>query len=206
MRFHVGAIPESLDFHPETDGWNSLREPSPLLFQLWAMPVAVLNMVVLQALWKLLVPPFQATGGPWVGIGLLLVLLFFIPVHEVIHALAVPSGISEKTIIGAWPQKLLFYAHYDGAMPRNRFLLVFVAPFMVLSVLPVFVAAFIARLLSDGTLPFILHVLVFLNGLAACGDVLAMGMIWKQVPKKALMRNQGWKTYWKLPEKNGASE
>lgn len=207
MRFHVGAIPQNSDFQPDAEGWNALREPSPLVFQLWALPVAALNCLVLFGLWQLLVPPFPESDSRWAGIGLLIVLLTFIPVHEFLHAFAAPGwGLSDKTAIGLWPQKLVFYAHYDGALSRNRFLLVFATPFFVLSVLPIFMAAIMARLTGDGTVSLILQGLVFLNGLAACGDILAIAMIMKQVPPTALVRNQGWNTFWKLPEEERAAE
>jgi hypothetical protein len=199
MKLHFGAIPESVDFQPEEQGWNSLREPSAAMFQLYAVPFAFLNLAVLAALWHL-VPEFKPGGGKAAVIGLLLTLLFFIPVHELLHALVAPgNGRSEKTLIGVWPQKLVFYAHYDGAMPRNRFLLVFATPFIVLSLLPVGVAFIWLQAGGDGAVPFVLQILSFLNGLAACGDALGFLMIWHQVPARAMVRNQGWKTYWKLP-------
>ncbi len=201
MRFHLGAIPESPDFHPEEEGWQSLREPSPLVFQLWALPVAILNVVVLAILWKALVPSLPIKNGALAGIGVLIVLLSFILVHEIIHAVTAPGwGLSNHTLIGAWPQKFVFYAHYDGAMSRNRFILVFAMPFLLLSVVPILIAAFAARLTQDGTIPVILQFLVFINGLCACGDILGIAMFARQIPASAQVRNQGWRTFWKMEE------
>lgn len=206
MRLHYGAIPHSDDFHPETEGWNALREPSPLMFQVWTFPVAVLNLAVLALLWMLC--PFLTTGNPGAfATGAWIVLITFIPVHELLHAIVTPEwGCSNKTLIGVWPQRLLFYAHYHGQMPRNRFLWVFATPFIVLSLLPIPLAMVLSWATGDGTYPMVLRVLSFINGLAACGDVLAMGMILKQIPADAIVRNQGWNTYWKLPENQTPQE
>ena len=200
MRLHIGAIPESAEFEPEAQGWTSLREPSPAMFQVWAVPAAIFNIVLLALLWNL-TSSSTTTQPLLVGIGLIVVLVVFIPIHELLHACAAPGGCrGEKTIIGIWPQKGLFYAHHDGAMPRNRFLLVFFMPFFVLSLLPIPVAALWTYLTGDGTLFMVLQGLSFINGVAACGDILGIAMIWKQVPANAIVRNQGWRTYWKITE------
>mgnify|MGYP003578868581 CR=1 FL=1 len=52
-----------------------------------------------------------------------------IPIHELIHAFASPSfGTSDGTLPGIWPSRLLFYAHYEGEIARERFLGVLAAP------------------------------------------------------------------------------
>ena len=205
MRLHIGAIPESAEFEPEAQGWKSLREPSPAMFQVWALPVAVFNIALLACLWSLVPSANTKTQPLMAGIGIAFVLLALIPVHELLHALAAPGGRhSGKVIIGVWPQKGLFYAHYDGAMPRNRFLLVFFMPFFVLSLLPIPFAALWVQFTGDGTLTTVLQVLSFLNGAAACGDILGIFMIGKQVPAQAIVRNQGWKTFWKVVEQDAS--
>jgi hypothetical protein len=223
MKLHIGAVPESAEFEPEAQGWTGLREPNPVMLQLWAMPVAVVNIIVLVMLWNFahpltmviatqpnLVAPVVYTviaGNMSVttlqpqllAIGIGVVLLAFIPVHELLHAFMAPGrGRGEKTIIGVWPERLLFYAHYDGAMPRNRFLLVFFTPFLVLSLLPIVIAVLWNYVTTDATVPLILLSLSLVNGLVACGDILGIAMIWKQVPADALVRNQGWRTFWKI--------
>ena len=44
-----------------------------------------------------------------------------------------------------------------------------------------------------------LTVLALVNALASAGDVLGMLLIAWQVPAAAVVRNRGWRTYWKLP-------
>ena len=139
MRFHVGAIPID-DFEPD-DSWQSLREPGPLLMQLFALPIAVVLLLVFGVFWKdyLAIEPLEIPSEYTVLFGLATIasLPLLVVVHELLHAVAHPGyGRQSATIIGAWPQKMLFYAHYCGELSRNRFLLVFAMPFVVISLLP----------------------------------------------------------------------
>jgi len=121
--------------------------------------------------------------------------LALVSVHESLHALAMPHyGLTRQTLIGVWPTRLLFYAAHMDAMPRNRFLWVFAVPFLVLSLVPLLGCA----LLQVG--PAAVVVVSVINGACACGDLLGIGMIAWQVPRHALVRNQGWQTWWLRPE------
>jgi len=121
MRLHFGAIPSSPDFTPDTL-WKSLREPSPWLAQLVALPIGIIAAVVVAVLWFAITPlkdipptmPLFAFLVSFAGI---------IVVHELIHVAVHPmSGRSQHSIVGFWPSRMLFYAHYDGELTRNRFL------------------------------------------------------------------------------------
>jgi hypothetical protein len=39
-----------------------------------------------------------------------------------------------------------------------------------------------------------------LNAMLACGDILGTGIALFQIPGSAIVRNQGWKTYWREHE------
>jgi hypothetical protein len=42
-------------------------------------------------------------------------------VHELLHLLAHPkAGLSSKSVMGFWPKQMIAYAHYEGALSRNR--------------------------------------------------------------------------------------
>jgi hypothetical protein len=93
--------------------------------------------------------------------------------HELLHIAAHPAaGRSSQSIVGFWPSRVLFYAHYDGELTRNRF---------------------VAILLSSGWIAFIST----FNAFLACVDVLGAGMVLFQIPATAVVRNQGWRTYWR---------
>jgi len=199
MRFHYGAVTESSDFHPEAEGWRGIREPGPIALQVLAFPV----MVGLLMIWGLFIllfvwpKPFSiqiptaadTMTNCFGGLGLFILI---IPLHELLHTLFHPGwGLTSNTIIGLWLSKGLFYAHYEGSMSRNRFLLVFLTPYVVLGVLPT---------IWMGLFPELMQSLLFFSlwgSVLACGDLVGLGIILFQIPNSAIVRNKGWKTYWK---------
>jgi hypothetical protein len=192
MKFHFGAIPENTDFDPEAEGWASIREPGPCLIQFLAIPVVFIILILLGSLLYLVWPlgPVTLSNALLVVFGLAL-----LPIHELLHAICFPEGLrSPNTIIGFWPTKLAFYAHYEGEMGRDRFLTVFFVPFFGLSLIPIAIIA----LFQWPSLELALLSLV--NGCAASGDIIGIVLIGLQVPRSALVRNRGWRSYWKLQE------
>jgi len=192
MRFKFGAIPNSGDFIPD-EQWKSLREPSPWLTQLVALPLGGMGFVISGMLWLGLtnLNYAQLESDSFLLTGLLL----FVPlivVHEFIHALAHPQlGLSTGSTIGFWPSKLLFYAHYDGERSCRRFVAILGMPLIMLTILPLMVS--IATGLTNG---FIAWISTW-NALFACVDVFGIILLYIQVPPDAICRNQGWKTYWR---------
>ena len=206
MRFHYGAPPENPDFVPEADGWRKMAfDPGPLLLQLLAIPVIALLALLWGNLFFLVLPakftPVQLVSSPIFSLGWLVlftVLLIIIPVHELLHALVHPHwGRSPNTILGAWLSKGIFYAHYEGEMPRNRFLLVYVAPYLVLGLLPLGLLALLGGALWSPGAVVILALVSLFGSLSACGDIIGVILLLFQIPGRALVRNKGWKTYWK---------
>ena len=189
MRLHLGAIPNSLDFEPG-ESWRALREPTPLVAQLISVPIGVVTAAFIAFLWLLMTPVEDAPAfEPW---AILLSFALIVVVHELIHAAVHPmAGHSPRSTIGFWPSRLLFYAHYDGELTRNRFVAILVAPLVVLSIAPLLIAAF-AQLGST----WVAFVSVF-NALLASLDALGAAMILLQIPGTAIVRNQGWRTYWR---------
>jgi hypothetical protein len=194
MRLHYGAIPENNDFNPEAEGWRSIREPGPIEIQFFAIFVAI----GLLFLWGAFLVIFQKeafyiqTSRVEITISTLVLILLLIPVHELLHAIVHPGwGLSSNTVLGLWLSRGLFYAQYESEMSRNRFLCVFVTPFIILGVLPTVLIAMV---------PELMHSLLWLSlfgNLLACGDLLGAGLIFFQIPHSAKVRNKGWKTYWK---------
>jgi hypothetical protein len=190
MRFCLGPIPNSSDFVPD-DSWKPLREPSPWLLQLIAIPLGLGAAVGVAWLWIVLVPlPRFAVESSWPIF--LLSIVGIIAAHELIHMIAHPMfGRSPHSIVGLWPSKLLFYAHYDGELTRNRLVVIFLLPLIVISFVPLAVAA----VAQWGSVAAALVSIV--NALAACGDVLGTILVLLQIPATGIVRNQGWKTYWR---------
>jgi hypothetical protein len=192
MRFHVGAIPETQGFSPDAS-WKPLREPTPWVMQLFALPLGIAVCVAVGALWFLLTPlrelSFNSPGT------LLATFVMIIPIHELIHVAVHPrSGGSDDSILGFWPSRLLFYAHYVGELSGARFIAILLMPFLIISFVPLLACAFTGY--TSGLLAFGSAV----NALCACGDIFAVGLLLFQIPSNARVRNQGWKTFWRVCE------
>jgi Putative zincin peptidase len=197
MRFHLGAIPNSPDFAPDAS-WSSLREPSPWLAQLIALPIGVVAAATLAVFWFLVTPLGHVT--PTISVSaFFLSFAGIVVVHELIHALGHPmAGRSSHSILGFWPSRVLFYAHYDGELSRNRFIAILLMPLVIISIVPLLVAAVIQ--VTSGWAAFISA----FNALLACGDMLGAGMVLFQIPATRIVRNQGWRTYWRKHESHAA--
>ncbi len=102
-------------------------------------------------------------------------------------------GLSDRTVVGFWPTRLVFFAHYEGSMSRNRFLTVFAAPTVLLTGVPVVLA------LAVGVQWWGLAIVALVNVVAASGDLVGLGLLLSQVPGGAIVRNKGWRSYWRMP-------
>jgi hypothetical protein len=192
MRFHLGAIPETPGFSPDAS-WKPLREPTPWMMQLLALPVGVIACVAVGALWFLLTPLRDVSfNSPGMMLGAFVVI---IPIHELIHAAVHPrAGGTDDSILGFWPSRLLFYAHFVGELSRGRFIAILLMPLLIISFVPLVMCAIAGH--SSGLLAFSSA----LNALCACGDIFAVGLLLFQIPADARVRNQGYRTFWRACE------
>ena len=165
--------------------------------QLFAVPIGVGMAAFLIYCWHRIGVPISllVESSVFFRVCLLLSVPALIVVHELLHAVVHPDfGRSRLTIIGAWPSRLLFYAHYSGPLTRDRFVAVLAMPFLVITVLPLAVVA-------TGVLPpgVTMAAAWFstCNALFACGDYFGIGLILAQVPRSAIVQNKSWRTYWK---------
>jgi hypothetical protein len=198
MQFHIGAIPEARDFLPDGT-WRPLREPTPWVMQVLALPLGIIGSLVVGTLWFFLTP-LRGVSLDTVSMEFIaFACLATITIHELIHAAVHPrSGTSSSSILGIWPSRCLFYAHYDGELSRGRFVAILLMPLLIISFVPLLVCAFTGR--SSSLLAFVST----LNALCACGDIFAAGLLFFQVPPNATVRNQGWRTFWKVYDTNAA--
>ena len=203
MRFRLGPIPEEPNFHPEREGWTRLREPGPLAIQLIALPAAFGALLVNGTLLARVVPGGLSAvlaavlGLPaWVW---LVVLLAAFPAHEALHVVLHPDGgLSERSVIGVWPSKAVFYANYEAAMTRNRQLLVLAGPYVGLALLPIGLQALGAASGWDANGIAMLRMLSLVGAVLASGDLIGLALLAAQAPAGAVVRNQGWRTYWRV--------
>jgi hypothetical protein len=195
MQFRVGPPPNLPEFVPSSP-WIALREPNTWVFQLCALPLGLATFLALGALWLLLTPLSGSAFGSMFDS--ILPFLSFVPlivVHELIHAAVHPRyGKSDQTVLGFWPTRVVFYAHYTGELTRDRFIAILVMPTLVISLAPL--AASAAAGLATGLVAWI----SVWNAFFACGDLLGVALLVFQIPRRATVRNQGWKTYWRRNE------
>ena len=178
-----------------------LKEPSPWVLNLLATPVGALAAALLMIGWGHIEvawnfgPSESGIFTPAVIVlaAILIGMAALIAVHELIHAVCYPQfGLTPATLIAFWPSKLLFLAAYYEALPRNRLLLVYLMPFVVLSVLQLLFCKVL------GTSSALLMAVSIVNGLFSGGDLVCVALIAGQVPRRAILRNQGWATWWKM--------
>lgn len=204
MRFKYGPIPEDEVFQPEAQGWSGIREPSPLVLNILAIPTSfILLGVIIYALsfaWEGGYPAIigesieQSKLNPFLVF--LAVLVISIPVHEFVHLFIHPQlGRSEKSILGLWPSGGMFYAHYEGVVSRNRFLAILAAPFLLLAWSPVIILALIGSSVPI-EYALILAMAALVNCVLPSGDILGILLLVSQVSVSACVKNKGWKSYW----------
>lgn len=195
MRFRFGRIPDNPDFFPEKDGWTPLREPKVWLFQVAAGAAGLVAAIVVFYLWKALTAvvtvPEHAVSDSLV----ILSIVGVVAAHEAFHMAAHPgAGTRPASVLGVWPAGLVVYAHYDGPMSRNRFVLMILLPFLALSLGSLAICA------ATGLDSLFVAGCSVLNALFAGGDLVTAGLVLAQVPARAEVRNQGWWTWWRASD------
>lgn len=198
MRFHWGSLPEYGDFQPDS-AWQSFDDngESIWLWQFKALPIAIMNVVIIVLIWIVLTPVeglLREITFPLPIVGFLVCLLSVLATHELLHALAHPrAGLSARTTIGFWPSRMLLYATYGGELSRNRYVAILLVPTVVISFVPIFVA-----ILAQAYNIWLVYITV-LNAFLASGDILAT-RIMLQLPANAVIHNQGQNAYWKVDD------
>jgi hypothetical protein len=200
MRLRFGPVPDDPDFAPEHGGWVRLKEPRFGLMLVAALPVSIVLVSGVLLAWGA-VAQVRGIGGeativvyPVTALLSLLAVGALILAHELIHAAALPSGgLTAATTLGFWPKAATPYVCHEGELSRNRQIAVGVAPFLVLSVVPIIVG------LCFSVAPFWLVALSAVNAFGASGDLIGAGLIAFQVPASGIVRNKGIDTWWRPP-------
>ncbi len=184
------------------EGWKKIKEPSGLFFAfLLSIPFMIINASICYLILFLVNPSYTQIvndflfSGSWsftIRFDYVIYVYLFIISHEVIHLLLIPNFYrSEKTYFGIKPWGGFVFT--TEKLSKGRFLLVTVAPFVVISILiPVILG--LADLLS-GFLVF----LIFLNAFSSSVDMLNAALIAIQVPNGSIIVNNGFETYYRVP-------
>lgn len=177
--------------------WNPLREPSAGTMSLLAIPVSIIFGYLLYLGWSKSIPNLKDIDilGSYVALKLILGFSVLIFIHEVIHLLCHPRlGASSHSIVGIIPKHLMFYAMFNGEWSCRRFIGCLLAPFLVLSILPLILSY------CGAPVPAYWSMISIVNAMAASGDLIAAFLLAKQVPWHASVQNIGWKSYWRVGE------
>lgn len=194
MRFHIGPIPkpELSDMPPGE--WTPMRHDfGPIVMQLFAWPIGCVAFVIVGWLWlhETEVMKHLGTHPAALAAALIVASVALIPIHEFMHAITHPDfGMSRKTVVGAWPSHLLFYAHYDGPRSRERLIVCTATPFLIMTIAPLLISLIIGH--ANVIVAFVSTV----NALASGADIFSICILLWQVPRRTNVLNQGWQTYW----------
>lgn len=198
MRLRIGPVPDDPAFHPEEGGWQKLKTPSFCLLLLLSLPLSLLTTTGVLLVWAALARAHATDANLQVVVTPRRLLVSaaataaLVVVHELLHVAALPRcGLTSGTIVGLWPEKLAPYVAYQGELPRNRFILLGLMPFLVLSVLPMLVG------MLCGWMPWWAVLLSAVNAFIASGDLINTALLLSQTPPSATVRNKGVETWWR---------
>jgi hypothetical protein len=189
MRFNFGDN-NLQTFQPAIEGWQEAASLGKKQVQNYGLVASCLGALLVGVL----------LHGEFVPRGFLLTLLilvFTVPVHELVHALFTPNwGLSSKTIFGVQNGKGLFmpYVYYDDEQPLWHFLLTGLAPTIVLTVLPIMVILItpLSHITRAG-----LGFLSLYNAGIAGGDWVLLVWFSTRLDLRSYVRQKEWKLYWK---------
>jgi len=189
---------ESLGEELQNSGWSTLKEPGNLVSAIiLSIPLMAINLliaiVVIGIVSTISFEEFGLANGSLsmsINLDIIFALLILIVTHELLHLVFIPNFIrSTKTFVG-----ITFYGGFvatEEEIVKSRYLLITIAPFLVGSILLPFILGVLGLLTSTFKL------LILLNAMASSVDILSFLLIVKQVPAKAIVKNNGPKTYWK---------
>ena len=189
LRWHLGPMPAGEP--PDPAVWRALREPRrPGLALLLSLPLGLVAAAGLLTLAAHLTPGRQVSFQ--INLATVAALAVLVPLHELLHALALPDPLrSPRIVVGCWPRLGLVYVHFTGELSRNRALWVSLCPLLGLSAASLGLAR-----LHPPAAGFYLGLGV-VNALFSSADLLAVLLVGWQVPRSARVRNFGWFTYWR---------
>ncbi len=196
MRIAFGPIPPSQGFQDGRESWTPLRE----LESKWFVGVALLLAIPFVAVAIVLVRNVSGylKAEPVALWSLVTFFVAMVPLHEFVHALTFPSGLtSPRLVFGVWPARGLCYVLHDGPVSRRRIAVMLVAPFVLFTS-----GLGVLALLTTGNVRLVVLIALIVHTGVCTGDFMTVTRVWTQVPAGALVQNDGWITYWKLADES----
>ncbi len=202
MKILYGNVPVAVAASPEADeGLHPIHGPNKA-WSTWIATFTGFLLILPLTLICLGLSTFAIPGTPgstqpvaWGAV--VAAIVSYIPLHELLHLVWHPRlGASDRSFLVIWPTKLQFGVYYEGCMSRARWLLMRLAPLLLLSVLPAaFWAVFRYVALTRLTSTF-LAVMTILNCVGSGADVAGCFVVLSQVPRSAVLCFRGGKAYW----------
>ncbi len=183
------------------EGWKKIKEPSNFIHSLLlSIPFMAVNCMIAYLFIGPFYNPFiqviQLIESSSISLTIniytleyLIGIYAMIVIHELIHAVCIPRFLrSNETYWG-----LKIYGGFVGTaqkLTKGNYILISIAPFVILSVIgPVIIG--ILGIRSE-----FLFFLFFLNAIASSIDILNMVLILFQTPRKSIILNNGFETYY----------
>jgi hypothetical protein len=190
LKFRIGEMPSSPS--PGPGDYHPVREPDAKTFEVIATSGFAVLIVVASAAWHLSVDVQWGDGFAWRIVQIGFVAAVLVPVHELSHAVCYPNSPGEDVVIGFSRRLGMFYAGFNGEISRTRSTVVYLFPFLVLSILP-----FLVALSFDFDSEW-LALFSIINAGFSGADLYSVALVISQVPRGASVRNSGWNTYWRF--------
>jgi hypothetical protein len=205
MRLQLGEVTRKEEFFQPTEDWHTIQSP---ILKVGYWLAAAIGLTFVCGLWVMLGMWSSVVGerggianagdsaNPWIVT--IIVLVLFIPLHELVHLISQPQwGASSRSVVVFWPARLRFGVYYEGCMSRRRWLGMRMAPFAILTLLPVCVLALLQFVPQIVDLEIGLFILMVVNTLGSGGDVIAALAVMTQVPRSAQLCFQDGRAYWR---------
>lgn len=186
----------------EKSGWIKIKEPKNFLWALlFSFPLSCFLIAIIVYITYVLEPnlfSFITSDSLEITIPINIELLIFIVIlylymfaHEMLHAIFIPNfKKSEKT---EWGMKGVFgFVFTTEPMKKSRFLIVSCMPFILLSIMTLFLFDI------TGYLNWYTLMLCLINAAGSCVDFLNMILVGVQVKKGSTIINNGFETYYCL--------
>lgn len=162
--------------------WCRVLEPESDLVTVLELAIGATLCSAVFTLWVVATPLGFVSLDDFGRTTIIVIAIVVALLHELVHVWAFPRLDGATRAVLRFPLRLTPYASYDGAVSRERFLAVLVAPLAVVSLLPILLASLSA------TTPGPLLVISLLNALASAGDVLTFILVACQVPRGCEIR------------------
>jgi hypothetical protein len=186
-------VPPPLNAVTRDPGWTRLGGYGDSAAEMGLSIAVGAALAVASALgWYALLPDALAIVGRPALLSIVAVFVTAIWIHELVHLLAMPSQGRRDAIIGVWAQAGSAYVQYQKPLGRDRFALLTLAPFALLSALPLLLVAF------GVDLPAWVAWAGIVNAFASGADITAIAQMGRQTPPNARVIESGHALYWRV--------